>query len=785
MADNVSTESPRDGRLIIIPVLSDRLLETTSVPAPRTSFVGREREVELVQALLRRDDVRIVTLTGPGGVGKTRIAIHAVTPASPATRFVDLADVRQPALVLPAIAAALGIRPDGRAAFDQLVSVLRQDDHLLVLDNFEQVLPAAVALADLLDACSRLKVLVTSRAVLRIPGQHLVDIRPFPLPTALSLASGTEVAGFDACHLFMDRARALEPEFAITAANAGIIVAICQRLDGLPLAIELAASWVSVLSPATLLAQLDRRLALPGDGSLVGPRRHRSLRETISWSHGLLDAPSQRLFRRIAAFSGGCTLEAVREVCGDGSFDVLQELRTLVANSLVRRIGSAPGDSRYMVLETVREFGVECLEESGEAEALRRRHATWFLTLAERVEAELNTVEREAWLDQLEAEQGNLHGALAWTLEQDEAELAVALCGALLPLWQYRFHSVHGREWVRRALTLDQHVSAAAIRKAVYCAGTLAYMQGDVAEAAAHFADALMRYRDAGHPEMTGRVEMALGRMAWDAGDQDAARAWFDTAKQRFERCGDQPGLALSLHYLGLVAFKEGHYAQATAFLSDALAMWRSLGFTWELARCIPGHLADVARAEGNLTGAMALYQECLALNWDHQDLENVSWSLAGLAVIAAAQEQVHQAAHLMALAERFKELTGAPLTPHIRHDHDLALRMLVEAVGAERFAVMQSAVRTTDPAAGIAEALALTMREPSSPAPAHSGPALTPRERDVLRMLASGRSNQDIADALFVSVGTVKVHVTHLFAKLGVKSRAAAADYAHRHGLA
>ena len=755
------------------------------MPAPRTSFVGREREVALVQELLRRDDVRIVTLTGPGGVGKTRIAIRAVTPATPATRFVDLADVREPELVLPAIAAALGIRPDGRAAFDQLRSVLRQDDHLLVLDNFEQVLPAAVALASLLDACVRVKLLVTSQAVLRIPGEHVVDIRPFPLPTALSTASGTEVANCDACHLFVDRARALDPDFAITGANAQTIIAICQRLDGLPLAIELAASWVSVLSPGTLLAQLDRRLALPGDGSLVGPHRQRSLRETISWSHGLLGPASQSLFRRVAVFNGGWTLDAVTEVCGDDSLDVLGELRTLVANSLVRRTGSPAGESRYTLLETVREFGVESLQQSGEAEAILRRHAAWFLALAERVEAKLNTVEQEGWLDLLEAEHGNLHAALAWTIEREEAELAVALCGALLPFWQFRFHSGDGRDWVRRALALDQHVSAAAIRKAVYCAGTLAYMHGDIVEAAAHFADALRRYRDAGDPEMTGRVEVALGRMAWDAGDQDTARAWFDAAKQRFEGCEDQPGLALSLHYLGLVAFTDGLYPQATAFLRDALEMWTSLGFTWELARCIPGHLADVARAEGNLDDAMLLYQECLAVNWDRQDLENVSWSLAGLSVIAAGDGQLDLAVRLMGLADLFEERTGAPLTPHIRRDHDRAVRMLLHGVGTERFTTIQASIRNADHADAIAAALAMKRHETSESAPDMAGIGLTPRERDVLRMMASGRSNQDIADALFVSVGTVKVHVTHILAKLGVTSRVRAADYAHRHGLA
>ena len=757
----------------------------TPLPAPLTSFVGREREVASVLGLLRREDVRLVTLTGPGGVGKTRIALRAVSSSSHPGLFVDLSDVQRPALVLPAIAGALGIRPDGRPILDILRAFLRDGDHLLVLDNFEQLLTASCLLVDLLTVCSNVKLLVTSRAVLGIPGEHVVDVRPFPLPPPGFPESEPHAVGFDACRLFVDRARALDPEFALTNANARTVVSICRRLDGLALAIELAASWISVLSPSALLAQLENGLALPSGGSFGAPHRQRSLRDTIAWSYGLLSDSSQTLFRRIAVFNGGCTLDAVKEICGDESLDVLQELRALVANSLVRRTDDPAGDSRYTLLETVREFGVECLRQSDEARTIRRRHAAYCLALAERVEAELNTVEREVWLDRLEADQGNLHGALGWALEQEEAEIAVGLCGALLPFWQFRFHSSVGQEWTRRALVLDKDVSAAATRKAVFCAGTLAYMLGDHAESTGLFADALVRYQEADDPEMTGRVEVALGRLAWDEGDQDAARGWFDAAKLRFERCGDKVGLAHSLHGLGLVAFTDGSYSQAEACLCDALAMWQSLGFTWELARCIPGHLADVARAAGNLDDAMILYQECLSLNWDRQDLENVSWSLAGLAVVAAADGQLDLAVRLMGLADRFEERTGAPLTPHIRRDHDRAVRMLMDGVGVERFATIQASVRDAEPAGEVGAALALTRREPSEDAPALAGPGLTPRERDVLRMMAAGRSNRDIADALFVSVGTVKAHVTHVLAKLGVRSRSAATDYAHRHGLA
>ena len=509
------------------------------------------------------------------------------------------------------------------------------------------------------------------------------------------------------------------------------------------------------------------------------------MRAAIAWSYGLLSAPAQSLFRRIAVFNGGCSLDAVMTICGDDSLEVLPELRTLVANSLLRRTDDAAGDSRYTLLETVREFAMECLHQSGEASSIRQRHAAYFLALAELAEAKANTAEREAWLDRLEPEQGNLHGALGWALEQENEQTALGLCGSLLPFWQFRFHSGVGRDWLRRALALDKTVSAPVMRKAVFCAGTLAYMHGDHAEAASFFADALVRYGEADDSGMTGRVELALGRLAWDDDDLDAARGWFDAAKWRFERRRDEVGLAHSLHGLGLVAFKVGDYPRAEIFLRDALAMWQSLGFSWELARCIPGHLADVARAAGQLSDAMRLYQECLSLNWDGQDLENVSWSLAGLAVIAAADGQEEQAVRLMGLADLFEELTGAPLTPHIRREHDLAVRMLMDSVSAERFARIQASVRTAQPSEEIDAALGLTRAESLVAVTSLTGLGLTQREREVLRLMASGKSNQAIADVLFVSLGTVKVHVTHILAKLEVKSRSAATDYAHRHHLA
>lgn len=785
MSDSTAADTSWSVSGTLLPFPAPRHLDAGTLPAPRTSFVGRAREIDHVQALLARENVRLVTLTGPGGVGKTRVAIQAVATSDQPAHFVDLADVHHPSLVLPTIAAGLNVRTDGRPVLDSLTFALRDSDALLVLDNFEQVLPAAEHLADLLDACPQLRLLITSRVVLGIAGEHVVDIRPFPLSLAATRGPVSDPLLLEACRLFADRAQALDPEFTLTSENIATILGICQRLDGLPLAIELAAAWTSVLSPTALLAQLDRRLALPSASPIGTPSRQRSLRDTIAWSYGLLSADAQRLFRRAAVCNGGCSLTAVQEICGDAALDVLHELRALVANSLVRRVNGAHGDSQYTMLETVREFGVTCLEESGEDREVRRRHSAHYLALAQQADAHQNTSEREAWLDRLEAEQGNLNSALAWTLTQGDAETALGICGSLLTFWQFRFYSTVGLGWVRRALALDQAVSEHVRRKARYCAGTLAYMHGEHADATAIFTNLLELYQEADDAAMAGRVEVALGRLAWDAGNLEAARTRFASSRKLFARCGDEVGLAHSLHGLGLVAHKAGAITQAETYLRDSLQKWRELGFTWELARCIPGHLADVARAAGNWPQALVLYQECLSLNWAAQDLENISWSLMGLAHIAIADGSWELAAHLMGMADRFEDLTGAPLTPHIHRDHALAERLLIDHFGPVTFSDALETARGAELESEVAAALALTRPFNRPAAPRSSDPGLTQRELEVLRMMASGQSNQEIADTLFLSLGTVKVHVTRILAKLGVKSRAAATDYAHRNHLA
>ncbi len=536
-----------------VPVLSstsltyDRHASTHNLPVQPTSLIGRAQEVTTIQHLLRREDVRLLTLTGPGGIGKTRLGLQVAAVLSETftdgVYFVNLAPLSDPTLVVPAIAQTMGIlEMGGQLLLERLKEQLQQQQVLLLLDNFEQVVGAAVQVAGLLSACPQLKVLVTSREVLHVRAEHEFAVPPLALPDPRHLADLAALGQYEAVALFLERARATKSDFQLTATNARAIAEICARLDGLPLAIELAAARIKLLPPQVLLARLGQRLVVLTSRTQDMPARHQTLRHTIAWSYDLLNAQEQRLFRRLAVFMGGWTLEAAEAVStavGDTDADVLEGMASLLDKSLLQRTERDGEEPRFAMLETIREYGLEVLASGGEAQATRAAHAAYYLALAEQAEPQLSGPQQLSWFERLEREHDNLRAALSWFLEQGAAgqnnKLALRLGGALSQFWWLRGYVSEGWHWLERALEISRGVRSAVRAKALVGAGQLATLQDDFGQAEALYAEGLALYREQ----------------------------------------GDRRGSATALSRRGYATMMRSNYAQARALLEEALALFR------------------------------------------------------------------------------------------------------------------------------------------------------------------------------------------------------------------
>src|SRR6266581_8182368 len=462
-----------------------------NLPIQPTPFIGREQEVQECLHLLRRDEVRLLTLTGPGGIGKTRLALQVAAELSDlfpdGLYFVNLAPLRDPGLVLPTIAQALDLHELAEQPLLDLVKAfLREKQLLLLLDNFEQVVSAALQVAELLSACPRLKVLVTSRMGLHVQAEQEFAIPPLCVPDPRQLPEVVALAQYDALALFIQRAQATRPAFQLSHANARAVAEICLRLDGLPLAIELAAARIKLLPPQALLARLTPRLTLLSSGARDVPERQQTLRNTIAWSYQLLDVEVQRLFRRLSVFVGGCTLQAIEAMGAalDGEAGgVFEGVACLLDQSLLQQSESEGEEPRLVMLETIREYAWECLESLGERETTCQAHAEYYVTLAEKAEPELAGPQQAVWLERFEREYDNLRAALQWLLERGEAgqsmEMALRLAGALRGFWEVRGHWSEGRDFLERALAGSKGVAVPVQVKALKAAAHLAYVQGD------------------------------------------------------------------------------------------------------------------------------------------------------------------------------------------------------------------------------------------------------------------------------------------------------------------
>ncbi len=609
-----------------------------NLPIQPNALVGRETEVATLTGVLTRQDVHLVTVTGPGGTGKTRLALQAAAEALDAfpdgVFLVDLAPVTDPALVIPTIAATLGVHERANEPLRAtLVAWLAPRTLLLLLDNLEHLLPAASELAALLTACPTLTILATSREPLRLRAEHEIPVAPLALPA--SDVSPTELANVPAVALFVQRAEAANPRFALTAENAASIAAICRKLDGLPLAIELAAARLKLLPPPALLDRLDRRLPLLTGGARDLPARQRTLRDTIAWSYDLLAPEDQSLFQRLGVVGGGWTFAAAEAVGNPaGTTDVFAGLASLVDKSLVRQTAPEAAEPRFAMLETIREFALERLDESADAEQTREFHAAYYVSLAEEAEPYLTGPEQTTWLAQLETEHSNLRAALSWSIERGPAMTALRLAGALWRFWYVRGHVSEGRSWLERVLACVDGALPAARAKALRGAGMLAESQGDYDRATAAHEASLALWREMGNEREIARSLDDLGNVAHDQGAFDRAEALHEQAVALSREVGDQRGLAAALHNLGTVALYRGQYERAATLYGESLALMRAIEDTHSLGTVL-SNLGIVATRQGDYTRAAALYEESLALRRLLGDRQGIAATLSNLAELA------------------------------------------------------------------------------------------------------------------------------------------------------
>jgi predicted ATPase/DNA-binding winged helix-turn-helix (wHTH) protein len=686
-----------------------------NIPIQRTRFVGREKEVAAAKKLLLSEDVRLVTVTGPGGIGKTRLAVEVasglVERFPGGIHFVPLAPLSDPGLIVSVIVQTLGI---GESGGPSPLEILKKNLHgpfcapaLFLLDNFEHLIQAAPTVAELLAMGPNLKILVTSRAALHVYGEHEYAVPPLAVPDSRSMPPVEVLSQYPAVALFVQRAVAAKPDFELNRENACAVTEICARLDGLPLAIELAAARVKVLSPSSMRTRLASRLQLLTGGARDLPQRQQTLRAAIDWSYDLLSAAEQKLFRRLSVFVGGSTLEGTEAVCdtkGDLDLDLLDGMASMVDKSLIQQVEQANGESRFMMLETIREYAREKLEASLEEALTRRAHAAYCMVLAEEEAAEHSGAEGTEWLERLALEYDNFRAGLEWLTETGDAAWGLRLGTALFRFWETHGYLAEGRDALGKLLKLTGAAAPTKARaRALFAAGVLAHEQGDyasaeklinesqgialqlgdntgvavslnalavfarghgnVATARALFEESLSLWRELGDLKSVARAISNLANVVKLQGDYDRARSLYAEGLSIFRGLGDRTGVAWSLNYQGDVARDQGDCAAARTLYEEGLAIFRELGDRWGIAGTL-ADLGSLAREQQDCPTAHFLYRESLKIFQELEDKRGIARLLECFACSAAVQLQAERSLRLAGAAAALRQNIGAPLTP-------------------------------------------------------------------------------------------------------------------------
>lgn len=727
-----------------------------NLPAQMTPFVGREQALQTVADLLRQEDIRLVTLIGPGGIGKTRLSLQIAAEVADGfphgVFFVDLSTTRDVDAVLSAISQTIGVREvDDRALLEHLKDLL-SGQTLLLLDNFEQIIAAAPLITKLLVLCPGLKIMVTSRTPLSLSGEHEYYVQPLALPVSRSKGNLAELSRYEAIVLFLQQARSIKLDFQLTQDNAAAIIEICKSLDGLPLAIELAAAHIKLLPPQAMLKRLKHHRQLPKGERRDRTERQQTLRGAIAWSYDLLDDDEKNMFVQLAVFNGGCTLEAITAVCPiveNLALDLLDVLNALIDKSLLRQQEQENDEPRFTMLHTIRDFALEQLDKGGDAELLRHSHFAYYLSMAEEAAAALTGSEQRRWLAQLECEHDNLLAALWWGLENAGNELGSRLAGALWRFWLMRGYLHEGRYWLDKFLLVGATPTAASATRASVLKGAsvlacrqkdyeraalladealaigraldnqeilssayaslaeVAYMHGESERAVGLFEESLKIRRTLSDKRGAASLLNNLGNVLLQQGALERATSLFEECLNLFRAVGDEQALASVLNNLGEVERQRGNHEHAFLLYEESLKLSRGLKYTWGIAASL-ANLGAIARYQGKYLQALSYYKESLSLFSEMGEKLGIALCFEGLAEVEYAQNHLEYAVRFLTLAEMLRQSISASVLPFEPPTHDSLNKSLHFALGHDTFEMLWRTGRMLSLDQAITDALAI-----------------------------------------------------------------------------